>query len=250
MTLTVAIALFVVAALVGSYGTIIGAGGGFVLIPAFVLLFDLEGVEAVGTGAATLAVIGATGAFSYDRQGLVDRPVAGWFALATLPAALFAGWQLANRIDATVLVASIGVFLLLLAVFVLVVRVVEGGEPRPPQRLRLMGAGALLGTLSGTFAVGSGLLSVTLLGRLQRLGPHRAAATTSATAMATSVAGATGHAIAGNVVWSMAVVAMAGALVGSTLGARLAGRLSERTMLMLLAGGLVAAGVPLLIRAF
>ena len=37
------------AGVVGIYGSVIGAGGGFVLIPGLVLLFDLEGVEAVGT---------------------------------------------------------------------------------------------------------------------------------------------------------------------------------------------------------
>ena len=91
MDVATALGLFALAAMVGTYGTVIGAGGGFVLIPGMVLLFGFEGVEAVGTGAVALAVIGATGAAAYDKQGLVARPVAGWFALGAVVLS-WAGW--------------------------------------------------------------------------------------------------------------------------------------------------------------
>ena len=82
------VALFAFAAVVGAYGTIIGAGGGFLLIPGLVLLFDLDGAEAVGTGAITLLAIGASGAWAYDREGLVDRRGAAWFSITSVPIAM------------------------------------------------------------------------------------------------------------------------------------------------------------------
>jgi len=42
-------------------------------------------------------------------------------------------------------------------------------------------------------------------------------------------------------------VLIVGAVIGSTAGARIAGRLSGRTVLALVAVGLVGAGVPLLL---
>ena len=107
--------------------------------------------------------------------------------------------------------------------------------------------GAFVGFLSGTFAVGGGLITLPILARVRRLAPHRAAATTSATAMLGTFGGAIGHAIAGNVAWSRAAVLVVGAAVGSSIGARVAGRLAPRIVLGFVAAGLVGAGVPLLL---
>ncbi len=247
--LTIA-ALLLFAALVGIYGSVIGAGGGFVLIPGLVLLFDLEGVEAVGTGAVALAAIGVGGARTYDRKGLVDRRAALWFAAGSIPSALLFAAVVADRIDSSVFVDLLGLLLLTLAVFVVAMPTTfdEHGERALHSLRALPAGGVVVGFLGGTFAVGGGLVTLPFLARLCRLEPHRAAATTAATAMLSSLASSTGHAIVGNVRWSYAVILVIGAGLGSTFGASRAGRLRPRTVLLLVAGGLVATGVPLLVR--
>ncbi len=251
MDVGTALGLLALAFTVGTYGTIIGAGGGFIMIPGLVLLFDLQGANAVGTGTIALTMIGLTGARSYDRSGLVARPVAGWFAMGSVPVALVASWLLADRIDAAAFNGILGVLLLILAAFVVLgqpLHAAEGAE-RPLRPGPLAAGGSLVGLTSGTFAVGGGLITVPLLSRLQRMAPHRAAATTSATAMASSAAASVGHTMAGNVDWSKSGVLTIGAVAGSLTGAHLAGRLTQRTVLALLASGLCAAGLPLLIDA-
>ncbi|MEM9202217.1 MAG: sulfite exporter TauE/SafE family protein [Actinomycetota bacterium] len=250
MDLVTVVALLGFAIAVAAYGTVIGAGGGFVLIPGLVLLFDVDGVEAVGTGALTLAAIGIGGARTYDRAGLVDRPAAGWFVLGSVPTAFLCGSLLAGRIDSDVLVDLLGVLLLVLAVFVLVMPVHDDRGDGPTRAsLRWMPAGGVVvGFLGGTFAIGGGLVTLPFVGRLRRLDPHRAAATTAATAMMSSIASSLGHSLAGNVLWSHVVVLVPGAFIGSTLGATNANRLAPRSVLALVAGGLLAAGVPLLLR--
>ncbi len=249
MDAVTAVGLISFALVVGVYGTVIGAGGGFILIPGLVLLFDLEGVEAVGTGTVTLLAIGITGAISYDRSGLVRRSVAGWFAMGSVPAALLCAWLVADRIDADLFTSVLGFVLIALAVFVVLAphSTHDSQEIGRPRRGRLALGGLGVGVLSGTFAVGGGLLTVPQLTSVQKMRPHRAAATTSATSMMASFAGATGHSIAGNVVWGHAGLLVAGAIVGSTFGARLAGRLPARTVLAGLAAGLVVAGGSLLL---
>jgi hypothetical protein len=242
-------ALLVFATLVGIYGSVIGAGGGFVLIPSLVLLFDLDGVEAVGTGAVALAGIGVGGARTYDRKGLVDRSGAFWFAAGSIPSALFFATVVADRIDSGVFVDLLGFLLLALAVFVMAMPTAfdEHGEPSPRSLRALPVGGVVVGFLGGTFSVGGGLVTLPFLARLRRLEPHRAAATTAATTMLSSLASSTGHAIVGNVRWSYAVVLVIGAGLGSTFGASRAGRLRPRMVLVLVACGLVGAGVPLLV---
>ena len=249
MDVAVIVGLISFALIVGTYGTVIGAGGGFILIPGLVLLFDFEGVEAVGTGTVTLLAIGITGAINYDRVRLVHRHAAGWFAMGSVPAALLCAWFVADRIDADLFTSALGFVLIALAIFVVLAphSTADDEEISEPRRGRLALGGLGVGVLSGTFAVGGGLLTVPHLTSVQKLRPHRAAATTSATAMMASLAGATGHTIAGNVVWSRAALLVAGAIVGSTLGARLAGRLPARAVLIGLAAGLIVAGASLLL---
>ncbi len=244
-------ALLVFALIIGAYGTIIGAGGGFLLIPGLVLLFDLEGAAAVGTGAVTLSAIGASGAWAYNREGLVDRRAAVWFALGSVPVALFCALVVASRIDRAAFTDVLALIGLGLAAFVLLLpatRPTDTAVSEGSLRALPLG-GAFVGFLSGTFAVGGGLVTLPILARVRKLVPHRATATTSATAMLGTLGGALGHTIAGNVVWSRAVVLIVGAAIGSSLGARVAGRLAPRTVLALVAAGLVGAGLPLLVVA-
>jgi uncharacterized membrane protein YfcA len=235
---------------VAAYGTVIGAGGGFILIPGLVVLFGLDGVDAVGTGALTLAAIGIGGARTYDRAGLVDRRAAGRFVIGSVPAAFVCGTFLAGRIDSDVLVDLLGGLLLALAVFVILMPTSgdTGRDPQPAALTWMPFGGVVVGFLGGTFAVGGGLITLPFIGRLRGLEPHRAAATTAATAMMSSIASSIGHTIAGNVVWGHVAVLVPSALIGSTLGASHAGRLAPRAVLALVAAGLVLAGAPLLLR--
>lgn len=250
----VAIGLFVLAVVVGAYGSVIGAGGGFLLIPGLALLFGLDGAEAVGTGVITLAFLHAAGAIAYDRQGLVERSVALWWVLAAGPVALLSGWLLTNRLDSDLLLTIIGVLMIALAVFVVVGSIgapragfdVRNGSGVEPRVAALLAGAAAVGFLSGAFAVGGGLVAVPYLARVQRLSAHRAAATTAAAGMVASTAAGVGHSLAGNVVWAYAPPLVLGAVIGSSTGARLGPRLSPGTVMALLSAGLMIAGAPLI----
>src|SRR5438477_1937862 len=74
---------------VGAYGTMIGAGGGFVLVPLLLLIYPGKPPEAITS--ISLAVVCAnalSGTFAYVRQRRVDYLAANSFALATLPGAI------------------------------------------------------------------------------------------------------------------------------------------------------------------
>ncbi len=249
MDVETAVGLFLLAFAVGVYGSIIGAGGGFLVVAGLVLVFDLSGATAVGTSVVTTLAIQVTGAYTYTRKGVVDRSVALWFALGSMPVALLSAVFVADRIPEATFELVIGVMLLVLAVFVVFVRRPElpGEPPLDPKRAALVGTGSVIGVLSGALGVGSGLITVPLLGWLQRLPAHRAAATTTLIGSLSGLAAATGHTIAGNPRWNYLPFLLTGAVLGGRIGSSSAGRLSARTVLSLLAGGLVVAGLPLVV---
>ncbi len=251
MDVELALGLVLLAFVVGTYGSIIGAGGGFAMVAGLVLFFDLTGAAAVATSSITILFVQSTGAITYHRKGLVDGPTVWWFVLGSVPVALLSAALLASRIPQRLFDALIGALLLVLAAFVVFVSSptgegVDGAEPRHKE---LAASGSLIGILSGAFGVGAGLVTVPLISWLRELRPHRATATTSAIGAISGIAASIGHIAARNPRWSFLPFVIAGAIVGGRLGAQSAHRLSERAVQVLLAGGLVAAGLPLLLRA-
>ncbi len=251
MDVQTAIGLFLLALTVGIYGSIIGAGGGFLVVAGLVLVFDLDGATAVGTSVVTTLAIQVTGAYTYTRKGLVERPVALWFVLGSMPVAFFTAVFIADRVPEATFELIIGLLLLALAGFVVLVRRPElpEGSTVEPKRAALTGSGSVIGVLSGALGVGAGLVTVPLLGWLQRLPAHRAAATTTLVGSLSGFAAVLGHTVAGNPRWSYLPFLLTGAVIGGRIGSSSAGRLSARTVLGLLAGGLVIAGLPLVVRS-
>lgn len=103
---------------VGLVTGLLGAGGGFLLVPALVLLFHLPMKEAVGTSLLIIALNSLTG-FAMDLDHFkIDWPmlsiIAGISGLG-----IFAGISLGKRIAAPALRSSFGWFVLLVGIAIL-----------------------------------------------------------------------------------------------------------------------------------
>ncbi len=251
MDASTAIALVILALVVGIYGSIIGAGGGFLIVAGLTLFFDLNGATAAGTSVITTLFIQLTGAYNYDKQGLVDRPSVRWFVVGSVPIAFLSGAFASSRIPARSFDLIVGVLLLTLAAFVITIRPPShpDDERLPPKPGPLAAAGSLIGFLSGGLGVGAGLVTVPVLRWVQQLSAHRAAATTTAIGAISGVAAALGHTIVDNPEWSHIPFLVVGAVIGARIGSSNADRLSGPTVIALLAAGLIVAGIPLVARS-
>lgn len=103
---------------VGFVTGLIGVGGGFLIIPALVLLSKLEMKEAVGTSLFIIALNSLIGFFGSLRGAAIEwRFLAPVSALAI--AGIFIGSALAKRIDGNRLKPAFGWFILTMGAFVL-----------------------------------------------------------------------------------------------------------------------------------
>src|SRR5438094_763257 len=74
---------------VGAYGTLIGAGGGFLLVPALLLLFPTARPTTITS--ISLAVVffnAVSGSIAYARDRRIDYRTGLIFAAATVPGAV------------------------------------------------------------------------------------------------------------------------------------------------------------------
>ena len=81
--------LLPVGLLIGAFGTLIGAGGGFILVPILLLVYPNEKTELIT--AISLAVVffnAVSGSLAYARMKRVDYKSGAIFALATIPGAI------------------------------------------------------------------------------------------------------------------------------------------------------------------
>jgi uncharacterized membrane protein YfcA len=75
--------------LIGAFGTLIGAGGGFILVPILLLVYPNEKTEFVTSISLAVVFFNAlSGSFAYARMKRVDYKSGIIFSIATIPGAI------------------------------------------------------------------------------------------------------------------------------------------------------------------
>ncbi|MEY4603736.1 MAG: hypothetical protein RIT43_1028 [Bacteroidota bacterium] len=105
--------------LVGAITGLVGAGGGFLIIPVLVLMSGMPMKKAVGTSLIIIAAKSAVGFLGDIQSGMqVDLPFLMTFSFATSLGIIF-GSILSERISAEKLKSAFGWFVLSFAIFIL-----------------------------------------------------------------------------------------------------------------------------------
>jgi len=91
---TTAVLLLVIGLIAGGYGTIVGAGGGFIFVPALLLLLKMDPAIAAGSGLVIVLINSFSGAIGYARQRKIDYRTGIFIAIGALPGSLLGVWLL------------------------------------------------------------------------------------------------------------------------------------------------------------
>jgi uncharacterized protein len=256
---------------VGGYGTLIGAGGGFVLMPILLIIFPEA--PAAQLTAVSLAVVFAnatSGSIAYFRMRRVDYATAGVLALSTLPGSV-AGALVVGSIPRRAFDVIMGILLIAIASF-LVVRpagsmplgtngpgsvsraLVDRDGTSYRYRFNLALAVILsfaVGFLSSLLGIGGGIIHVPLLTTFFNFPAHVATATSHAVLVVTAAGATVTHVVHRDfgpfvpITIALAIGVVGGAQVGATFSSRVRGSMIIR----LLAVALALVGIRLLLLA-
>ena len=106
-------------AVVGIFTGLLGAGGGFLIIPALVILSKLPMKEAVGTSLVIIAAKSLIGFFGEGGETFID-----WMLLTKVSAfaisGIFIGTFLSNKIDGAKLKPAFGWFVLIMGIYIII----------------------------------------------------------------------------------------------------------------------------------
>jgi uncharacterized protein len=252
-------------AAVGALGTLIGAGGGFLLIP--ILAFLHPGDSAAVLTGVSLTVVWANatmGSISYGRMGRIDVRAGLVFVTAGLPGALAGAWA-TTHIERRVFDPLLGAVLMLGGAAIFFKPATER-HAAPTSRTRtlverdgtthvyaprvLLGAVLSVGVgfLSSLLGIGGGILHVPAMVYLLGFPTHVATATSHFVLAFLALAGVLVHVAQGSLRPGLdrALPLSAGALLGAPLGAWASTRIHGRWILRGLALALAGVGLRLL----
>ncbi len=263
-------------AFVGTYGTLVGAGGGFLMVPALLWIAQVPPEVAAGTSLVVVLFNAGSGTWAYARRKLVDWRTALIFAAATVPGSLLGPWLL-RFVPQKAFLISFGI--LMLAVSALLI--LRPKEPRPVLHLNPMDYGPpgyravrqltdaeghtyrihynvpagvalsfIVGFLSSMLGIGGGVIHVPAMIYALGFPAHLAVATSHATLAASAGVSVLSHARLEHILWPTALAAGAGALVGAQAGAALSRRVKAVGLLRALALAVALVGLRCLWMGF
>ncbi len=203
----------------GFFGSLVGLGGGVVVIPLLIAFAALTQHQAHATSLVGVVFTGLLGSIAYSSGEAIDWPVVPYIAAAATLLSI-ASAAFAPRVDAARLKRIFGVVLIVAAILLPLTADLVGAGITGPLRLPgLITLGAVAGVLSGLLGIGGGSLVVPLLVLIFGFDQHTAQGTSLAMMIPAGVAGVIVHLRNRQI----ALGTVAGLVVGVALGAYLGG---------------------------
>lgn len=232
-------ALIVLGLVAGSFGALVGLGGGVIIVPALTLLFDLPIQTAVGTSLVCVIATSSAAAAAYVQSEFADIRMGIVLELGTVLGAI-TGAVVHTWLSPAVLQTLFALFLLY-AILLLWRRPppvdVSGGNVVAYQVRRYplgMGVSYLAGAISGMLGIGGGPIKVPLMYLAMGVPMKVATATSNFMMGVTAAASAFLYYSRGSVVPALAAPLVVGVFLGAMLGSRLLPRIQSRWVQWLL----------------
>lgn len=259
--LNLAIGIFI-----GCYGTLVGAGGGFLLVPYFLLFLKMPHEMAVGTSLAIVSANAMSGALGYVFRRIIDYRAGVVFAISTVPGAVL-GAYLIQYVSGPIFMRGFGVFLLGMSAYLFFRKPrkeghgeVHRGRFYAQRRLvtdqgvecysynELIGAtsSVFVGMFSSLLGIGGGVIHVPLMTEVLRFPVHVAVATSHFILAWTALAGAISHGVEGHLRLEVIATAGFGAILGAQLGVRLSHKLKGSALIRYLSAGMLLVALRLI----
>ena len=245
---------------IGALGTLIGAGGGWMIVPILLLGFGFTPQQAAGTSLAVVFLNAFSGSIAYMVQRRVLYAMGIAFAAASVPGALLGAW-LVQYLDPRAFSVLFGCLLLVIAIIlhrgkhlVLFQSTWErvGSARLQSFRSPMMCLGIFVsffvGVLSSLFGVGGGIIHVPFLIMVLGLSVHTATATSQFVLAITSLTGSLVFLRQGQIHLTAAASMGLGVMIGAQGGAWLSTRLTGEPIRRILAAALGIFALRMILR--
>jgi uncharacterized membrane protein YfcA len=264
--------LFIVGIVGGIIGSLMGLGGGVIVVPALLYLGaygvigEMTPQLAVGTSLLAVIATGLSSTVSYYKKGNVDIKSGLLFFIGSGPGGIFGSW-VNGYLNATTFSLYFGLFIILISLLLFMQNRLtpialssksnsfknlyidqEGNRHEYGYHLPLaVFISFVVGFTSGMFGIGGGALMVPAMLLLFRFPPHIAVATSMFMILLSSITSSLTHFYLGNIEWLLTILLVPGAWVGAKIGVYINIRLKPVTVVRLLRLFLFIFGLRLIL---
>ncbi len=260
---------------VGTFGTLIGAGGGFILVPVLLVLYPTAKPATITSISLAVVAMNATaGSIAYALERRIDFRTGIVFAAASVPGAIL-GAIVVGYIPRHLFAGIFGTALILLALLVIfrpARRSERDPEARPGMVTRVLTdanghryeyhfyqwQGILISTavgfISSLLGIGGGIIHVPAMVLILNFPAHIATATSHFVLAIMASTGTAVHIVQGDLAYGLglrrAMLLALGVIPGALVGARLSRRVHGALIVRLLGFALLLVGVRLILSFF
>ncbi|AKS67607.1 membrane protein [Staphylococcus schleiferi] len=269
------IILILVGFLSAIIGSLVGIGGGIIIVPTLiyfgVTMNVLDGITpqtAIGTSSIILIATGLSSTIGYLKQKQVDIKNGFLFLIGIIPGALI-GAYLSQYLTIHSFNLYFGIFLIVVAIMLMIRHRIPPIKAFQQERYMksftdahgehyrygvvpsiAIIASFVIGLTAGLFGIGGGALMTPLMLLVFRFPPHVAVGTSMMMIFFSSLTGSIGHIVLGHVLWGYSIILIISSWIGAQIGVKLNKTVKSDTVVLILRLVMLALGVYLIIRSF
>ena len=229
----------------GVLGSMIGLGGGIIVVPVLTFLgFSPTAAASNSLFAALSNAIAST--ISYSKQKRIEYPLGIKLGLLSITGTVL-GALISSDVAPDVFKVLFGLVLVASAVYIFVRRNLESREKIISKQMMIFAIGAsfFAGIISSFFGIGGGVVFVPLMVAGMGIAMKRAAPTSQLILLFASLSGVITHSLLGHPDFMQAGFLAIGSFIGGLVGARLSIDIKERYLQILVSVVILIAAAKL-----
>ena len=229
----------------GIIGSMIGLGGGFVVVPILTFFgFSPQLAASDSLFAAFSNAVASTA--SYAKQKRIEYSLGMKLGLLSIPGTIL-GAYISDIITPSSFKISFGIVLLASSIYIFLKRKMESKEYNLSKQVMVLAVGAsfFAGIISSLFGIGGGVVFVPLMVIAIGLSMKMAAPTSQFILLFASASGMIAHALLGHPDFYQALFLSIGAFAGGLIGSRLSLQVGEKKLRILVTIVLVITAIKL-----
>ena len=231
----------------GVLGSIIGLGGGIIIVPILTFLGFSPALTASNSIFAVFSNAIAS-SISYAKQRRIEYSIGLRLGLLSIPGTIV-GAFVSSDITPTLFKILFALILISASIYIFSKRKIEPKNYNLSKQIMILAIAAsfFAGIISGLFGVGGGIIFVPLMVLAMGLSMKKAAPTSQFILLFASGTALITHTLLGHPDFYQALLLSIGAFVGGLVGARLSLEIKENSLKILISIVMIAAAVKLFI---
>lgn len=229
----------------GILGSIIGLGGGIIVVPVLTFMGFPPTLASSNSLFAALSNAAAS-TISYSRQKRIDYQIGLKLGLFSIPGTIL-GAFVSSNVTSDLFKILFGIVLLAACVYMFLKKRIETSERKIARKIMSLSIAAsfFAGIISSFFGIGGGIVFVPLMVVALGMTMKKAAPTSQFVLLFASASGVIAHSLLEHPDFTQSGLLSIGAFVGGIIGARLSLDIKENSLQIIVSIVIVAAAVKL-----